>query len=73
MNKPRLTPEQYIAEMNRRLKEHDAYREGMAFVPYPEGATGSNLSGYSFTGPFGLTGIYALIAHQVANDFDLLV
>ena len=73
MNKPMLTPDQHIAEMNRRLRQHEDYREGMAFVPYPEGTTGRSMSGYSVTGPFDLMGIYAQIAHEVARHFDLKV
>lgn len=68
-----LTPDQYIAEMNRRLEQHRDYHKGMAFVPYPEGATGSSMSGYSVTGPFGLMGIYAQVANEVTQDYDLKV
>lgn len=73
MNKPTLTPDQHITELNRRLQLHREYRDGMAFVAYPEGAAGSSMSGYSVTGPFGLMGIYAQVAHDVANHFDLVI
>jgi hypothetical protein len=73
MTKPVLTPDQHIEEMNRRLWLRCKYREGMAFVPYPNGATGRSMSGYSVTGPFGLMGIYAQVAHDVAEHFDLKV
>jgi hypothetical protein len=73
MTKPRHTPDQHIEEMNRRLRLHSEYREGMAFVPYPNGATGHAMSGYSVTGPFDLMGIYAQVAHAVAEHFDLKV
>lgn len=73
MNKPMLSPDQYIAEMNRRLTLHEGYREGMAFVPYPEETTGRSMSGYSVTGPLDLMGIYAQVSHEVARHFDLEV
>lgn len=73
MNKPMLTPDQHIAELNRRLRQHPGYREGMAFLPYPEGSTGRSMSGYSVTGPFDLMGIYSQIAHEVAQDSNLKV
>lgn len=73
MKRSMLTPDQHIAEMNRRLIEHSDYRKGMAFIAYPEGATGGSISGYSVTGPFTLLGIYAQVAHDVARDFDLKV
>ncbi len=71
MNKPLLTPDQHIAELNRRLRLHSEYREGMAFVSYPEGTTGRSMSGYSVTGPLGLMWVYAQVAHDVAKQFDL--
>ena len=58
MAKGRLNEDQYLAELNRRLKEHEMYEEGMAFIPFPEGSSGSGMSGYSITGPFNLTGVY---------------
>lgn len=73
MAKLTLTPDQQIAEMNRRLQQHQSYRTGMKFLPYPEGSSGRAMSGYTFTGPFELTGIYAQIAHSVAQEFDLKV
>ena len=71
MAKPKLNEGQYIAEMNRQLRDHEDFREGMAFVPYPEGANGRAMSGYSVTGPFGLMGVFAQIAHSVADQYDL--
>jgi hypothetical protein len=73
MPKPPLTADQHIAEMNRQLRQQEYYRQGMAFMPYPEGATGRAMSGYSVTGPFDLIGIYAQVAHQVSEQFDLAV
>lgn len=70
--KPTLTPDLHIVELNRRLRLHCAYRDGMAFVAYPEDAKGHAISGYSVLGPFGLMGVYAQVAHDVANDFDLI-
>ena len=70
MPKPRLTPEAYIAEMNRQLREHEHFREGMAFYTYPEGARGNAITGYDVTGPFQLIGVYAQVAKKVADQFD---
>ncbi len=73
MTKRLLTEDEFIAELNRQLRQDKAYQEGMAFVPYPEGASGRGMSGYSTTGPFELTGIYARVAHKVFKDFVLKV
>jgi hypothetical protein len=59
------TEDQWIAELNSELRKDKDYQYGMAFLPYPEGAKGSAMSGYSTTGPFGLLGIYARVAHKV--------
>lgn len=71
MPKPTLTKAQYILELNRCLQQHELYRKGMAFVPYPEGASDLEMSGYSITGPFELTHVYSQVAHQVDGQYDI--
>ncbi len=71
MFKPTLDENQYIAELNRQLRQHEQYHEGMEFIPYPLGARGKAMSGYTVTGPFGLMGVYAQVAHNVGEQFDL--
>lgn len=73
MPKQRLNADQYIAEMNRQLLQHELYREGMRFIPYPEGSSGHAMSGYTVTGPFELMNIYAQIAHHVGQQFDFAI
>lgn len=73
MAKERLNGDQYLAELNRRLKVHEMYEEGMAFIPFPEGSSGSGMSGYSITGSFHLTGVYSQITHSVDAEFDLAI
>jgi hypothetical protein len=51
MAKPVISPEEFIAEMNKRIKEHGAYEDGMRVFLVPEGATGRTASGYGFDGP----------------------
>jgi hypothetical protein len=65
MHKQLLTEDEFIAELNSQLRKDADYQEGMAFVSYPEGTKGGAMSGYSTTGPMGLTGIYARVAHEV--------
>lgn len=71
MTKQALTEDKYIAELNKQLRQHENYQEGMAFLPYPEGATGQAMTGYSTAGPFQLMGIYAQVAHKVDESFFL--
>lgn len=71
MSKRRLTEDELIEELNKRLREDDYYEQGMAFVPYPEGASGSEMSGYATTGPFHLTGVYERASHKVFDECEL--
>jgi len=74
MPKRTLTEDEYIAELNRRLREHEFYRPGMAFVPTPADATGHAISGSEFkykTTDFDTVGVYAQVARQISDEFDL--
>ena len=66
-----LNEDQYIVELNRQLKLRSEYRDGMAFEAYPSGATGTRMSGYSITGPWSQTLVYATVAHKVAEEYHL--
>ena len=71
MSKRRLAEDELIAELNKNLREDCDYKQGMAFVPYPDGATGREMSGYATTGPFNLTGTYSRVAHKVFSECEL--
>ena len=71
MDKRRLTEDEYIAELNRQLKQHEYYKDGMEFLPYPANATGKNITGYSVKGPFKNIGVFAQVAHKVSEGNDL--
>ena len=74
MPKKRLTEDQYLAELNRRLKQDEDYEQGMEFLPWPPGSTGKGMSGYHMAGRFeqhDWVGIYARVAHEVRDEFDL--
>lgn len=73
MEKPPLSEDQYIAELNHALQQHPDYQDGMAFVAYPEGATGSNMSGYAVVGGLERLWLFAQIAHQVSEKVVLCV
>ena len=73
MNKPQLTENEYIAELNRQLEQDDYYEEGMEFVAYPKGASGKGMSGYSVKGPHSKIGVFAQVAHKVSERYDLKI
>ena len=69
MIKKKITEDQYLEELNRRLRMDEMYEKGMEFVPHPPGATGSEISGYSVIGPTSKIGEYARISYQVSKEF----
>lgn len=69
----KVTEDQYLNELNRRLKVDEMYEAGMEFIPHPPGAVGSQMSGYSVTGPASKIGEYARIAYQVSQEFEIKV
>jgi hypothetical protein len=75
MPKPTLTLDEYIVESNRRLQKHKLYRSGMRVVRTPAGATGHAVGGYEITEceitDFDTKGIYAEVARQISDEFDL--
>ncbi len=73
MGKQQLSESDYIAELNRQLKEDDYYEDGMEFVPHPEGASVSQMSGYSVRGPRTKIGVFARVAYRVSEKYDLMV
>jgi hypothetical protein len=73
MGKPQLTEHDYIAELNRQLRQHDYYEKGMEFTAHPDGVTGIDMTGYSVKGPHSKIGVFAQIAHKVSERYDLKV
>ena len=71
MPKVMVTEDRYIDELNRLLRGHELYLDKMAFLPYPAGATGHAITGYSVAGPLSLTGVYAQVAQQAEEQFSL--
>jgi hypothetical protein len=73
MGKLQLTGQDYIAELNRQLRQHEYFEEGMVFTAAPEGATGKDMTGYSTKGPHSKIGVFAQIAHKVDERYELKV
>jgi hypothetical protein len=71
--KPKLTPEQFVDEVNRRLPSHSQYRPGMRIFLYPPGSNGGTASGLDFDGPDAARGVTADIENQVMQEFDVTV
>lgn len=74
MPKTTLTENEYLAELNRRLREHSSFQPGMKFIPAPPGARGPGMHGYSFVEdglPHWVIGVYAEVGAGVSEDFEL--
>jgi hypothetical protein len=72
MAKQVISPEEFIAEVNKRLPGHPSYRRNMRAFLVPRGADGKMATGYDWE-PDGLatTGVVATIAAQVEVEFDV--
>jgi len=73
MTKKVVTEDKYLEELNRRLQLDEMYEIGMEFLPHPPGAVGSQVSGYSVTGPASKIGEYARIAFEVSQEFEIKI
>ncbi|WP_175920340.1 hypothetical protein [Burkholderia pyrrocinia] len=70
MAKPVISPEEFIAEVNKRLPKHAEFKSGMRVFLVPNGADGKSASGYGFEPRDRVTtGVVAAVADQVASEF----
>lgn len=66
-----VTVDKYIQELNNELKTHDSYEEGMKFLTYPEGANGTNMTGYIFKESKSNIIIFADVASIVSKKYGI--
>jgi hypothetical protein len=69
MARPVISPEAFIAEVNKRLPGHHAYKPGMRVFLVPKGATSATAAGYDFE-PGEAKGVVANIVDQVLKEYD---
>lgn len=69
--KPLLWPSEYLAELNKRLQGHELFETGMAFVAYPLGGDPDKASGYMWEGPDRKAHVFAQVARQVSEAFNI--
>ena len=73
MTKQIVNEDEFIKACNEELKQHDYYEEGMEITEVPEGCSGSDLSGYSWTGPDEMPGIVSQVVAKVKEKYELKV
>lgn len=67
MAKQVISPEEFIAEVNKRMRQHPAFEEGMRVFLTPLGASGKTAGGYDFEGP-GLVELVTSDAHAYVTS-----
>jgi len=72
MAKPVISPEEFTAEVNKRLPAHDAYQDGLHVFLVPKGANGRQASGYDWEPKSAATaGVVAAVAQLVESEFEV--
>ena len=72
MSKPVISPEEFIAEVNKRLPNIGGYEPGMHVSLYPEGSTGATASGYSLEpDTIETRAIVGTAISKVLSEFDV--
>ena len=71
MSKPTLTHDQYLQELNARVRAHAQYELGMRFMAAPDAATGANIGGFVWESPPDKEGVMRGIAHELSQQVDL--
>jgi hypothetical protein len=64
-----LNEDQYLEELNDKLRTHPDFKPGMRFMPWPEGATGAAVRGITWDGGEIMdTRIFAEVSMRVADE-----
>lgn len=71
MQKPIITPEEFVDEINRRLPEHDCYSTGLQMFLVPRNGRGEDAIGIDWEPRTARNGVIAVseIHEEVANEF----
>jgi hypothetical protein len=70
MAKPTLRPDQFVAEMNRRIASYDGYTAGSVFL-VPQGSPPDKATGIDVDGPIDMRAFAARAYAEVLAEFDL--
>ncbi|AUT62864.1 hypothetical protein [Paraburkholderia terrae] len=73
MEKPVISPEEYVDKVNERLPNCVGYREGLRIFLVPEGADGKTAMGYDWTFKDSLDVIGAVSAAAMLVDQEFVV
>ena len=68
--KKEISEDDYIHEMNRRLRQHPDYAGGMEFLPHPPGTAGESILGIAWAG-LVFHQAYREVLESMERDFEL--
>lgn len=71
MARTKLTPHEFLEELNRNLKDHPGYEDWMQFVPPPEGVEPGSVAEFERAGPQPRHSLYDLVALKVGTAFEI--
>jgi hypothetical protein len=70
--RPRRNEDDYLLELNRRLRQHELYEEGMDFLAHPAGAVGHQVMGVARAGNNPAHPAYVLTAQALEAECELV-
>lgn len=71
MSKPIVTHDQYLHELNARLRAHPQYELGMMFKVAPDAATGANIGGFLWDAPPDKEALMRGIEYELSQQVEL--
>ena len=71
MTKPILTHNQYLQELNARLRAHPQYELGMLFKVAPDAATGANMGAFLWEAPAAKEAVMRDIEYTLSQQVEL--
>jgi hypothetical protein len=71
MSKPVMTHDQFLHELNARLRAHPQYELGMSFKAAPDAATGANIGGFLWEAPPDKENLMRAIERGLAQEVEL--
>ena len=71
MSKPHLTKQEFVDEINSRIKSNALSHSRMTAKFYPEGASAETATGVMYEGPEGARGMFETIEAEVRKEFSV--
>ncbi len=73
MIKQIVSEDKFIELCNQELQNHSCYERGMIIFGVPKGVSGSNLTGYDWSGPNAMPEIFSSVVNNVEKKYECRV